>query len=299
MFDVPLSFSTGHESQVQNSGELYNQGLEIELNANIIQTRNFVWNLGGNFTTVKNEVTKLPTDLNGDPIELTTSTRYQAVEGYEVDAWYMREWAGVDPDNGDPLWYMDDEENGGRTTTNNYNEADSYYQGANAQPTEYGGLNTRIDLYGFYITANIYYAFGNKVFDNWANYMRSDGAGGFNTAFGQYASQADYWTEENRNAKNPKPVFLNSTNSNATSSRFLYDGDYLRLKTLNIGYNIPTQYLGNVGLKSATVYFNGRNLWTYVYDDDLKYDPEVRADGFLDLNAAPLKSLTFGIKANF
>src|SRR5699024_6059276 len=296
LYDVPLSFTSGYASQVQNVGELYNQGLEVELNGNIVNTKNVSWNLGGNFTTLENEVTKLPTDANGNPIDIKTSTRYRAVEGYEVNAWHMREWAGVDSENGDPLWYMDDG-NGGRTTTNNYNEADSYYQDASAMPTMFGGLNTRVDVFGFYVSANMYYAFGHKVFDSWASYMRSDGA--YSPAVGQYAGQADDWTPDYTDADNPKPVFGGNKNSNQTSSRFLYDGDYLRLKTLNVGYHIPARYLQNIGLKSATVYFLGQNLWTHAFDDDLKYDPETKQSGFTDLQAAPIKSVTFGVKVNF
>src|SRR5699024_12273914 len=93
----------------------------------------------------------------------------------------------------------------------------------------------------------MYYAFGHKIYDSWANYMRSDGA--YSHSFGQYARQADFWTPDNKDAENPKPVFGGNKNSNQTSSRYLYDGDYLRLKTLNIGYNIPAQYLQNIGLK--------------------------------------------------
>ncbi|MGD8748406.1 MAG: TonB-dependent receptor, partial [Balneolaceae bacterium] len=298
LFDVPLSYSTGHASQLQNSGKLYNQGLEVELNADIIRNNNFALSLGGNFTTLKNEVTELPTDLNGNPIEITTSTRYRAVEGYPVDAWYMKEWAGVDPDNGDPLWYMDTG-SGNRTTTNNYNLADSYYQGANAQPKTYGGLNTRIDIYNFYVSANLYYAFGFKVYDNWAYYQSSDGQ--FNLFFGQYETQAPdtHWQEPGDVAKNPKIIYGGNKLSNRNSSRFLYRGDYLRLRTLNVGYRIPSKYLENIGLQSATLYFLGQNLWTHAFDKDLKYDPEVKASGFTDLQAAPLRSVTFGVKVNF
>lgn len=296
LFNVPLSRTTGHTSQVINGGELYNQGIEIELNANVLNKRNFSWNLGGNLSLLKNEVTELPLDLNGDPIELTTATRYQGVEGYPVNAWYMREWAGVDPENGDPLWYMDDG-NGGRTTTNNYNEADTYYIGGNAQPTEFGAVNTQVNVFGFYANANLSFAFGHKIYDNWSGYMLSDGrvAG----AFGQYATALDYWTPENTDAKNPKPIAGGNNNAWQTSSRYLYRGDYLRLKSLNVGYNIPAEYLSNVGLKSASVYFTGRNLWTHIFDEDLKYDPEQKADGFTDLSAQPMRTLTFGIKVNF
>lgn len=304
LFNVPLSLTTGHGAQEQNIGELYNQGIEIEANIDVIRTRKFKWNLGGNFSSIKNEVTELPVDGNGDDIELTTGTRYRAVEGYEVNAWYMQEWAGVDENTGAPLWYMDDPNGDGRITTSDYNQADRYYQGASALPTTFGGINTRIDIMGFYASANLYYSFGNKIYDSWAFYMLSDGrvAG----SFGSYARQADYWTPDNRDAENPRPVLggtangaLGIGNSYSTSSRYLYDGDYLRLRTVNIGYNIPAKYLQNVGLKSATLYFVGQNLWTHMFDEDLKFDPEVRADGFIDLNAAPLKSVTFGVKVNF
>src|SRR5699024_9643481 len=108
LYSVPLSFTSGYASQVQNNGKLYNQGLELELSGDIIQLQNFSWNLGGNSTTLKNAVTDLPTDANGNTIDINTSTRYRAVEGYEVNAWTMREWAGVDIENGYPFWYMDD-----------------------------------------------------------------------------------------------------------------------------------------------------------------------------------------------
>jgi TonB-dependent starch-binding outer membrane protein SusC len=296
LFDVPLSRTTGHTSQTQNVGELYNQGIELDINMNLVRTQNISWSLGGNMTAVENEVTALPTDADGNPITIITGTRYVAVEGYAVNTWYMREWAGVDPDNGDPLWYMDDG-NGGRTTTNTWNEATEYSQDANAQPTLFGGINTRFDIFDFYVSANLYYAFGHKVYDGWANYMRSDGQ--FVGAFGQYARQADRWQEPGDIAENPLPVAGGNRNSNQASTRFLYDGDHLRLTDLSIGYNIPPQALESVGLTSATLFFQGRNLWTYVFDDDLKMDPDVNPSGFLDLFAPPMKSVTFGVKFNF
>lgn len=295
LFSVPLSRTSGHNSQTQNLGKLYNQGVELTLNADIIREENFTWNLGGNFTTLKNEVTELPEDPNGNAREITSSTQYTAVEGYEVGAWYMKEWAGVDPATGDPLWYINDG-NGGRTTTNNYNKADSYYQGGNAQPTSFGGLNTQINVFGFSVSANLYYAFGHKVYDTWGLYMEN---GGDLLFYGRYESQMDYWKKPGDHAKNPRPILGGNKNSNAVSSRYLYDGDYLRLKTLSIGYNIPVEYLQNLGLKSAKVYFLGQNLWTYTYDEDLKYDPNVNSSGFLNFLGAPQKSITFGIKAEF
>lgn len=300
LFDVPLSLTTGFDGSEQNIGKLYNKGIEIELNYDVIRNRDFSWNIGGNFATLKNEVTELPKDGNGEDITITTGTRNVAVTGFELNAWNMREWAGVDPANGNPLWYMDvldgdGNPTGERTTTSVYNSADLYYQGASALPTKTGGFNTRITVKDFYVSANLYYSFGNKVFDNWAFYTRSDGQ--FARSFGQYQRQADFWTPDNPDAENPAPGL--GLRSNSTSSRFLYDGDFLRLKTVNFGYNIPSSYLEKIGLKSASLYFVGQNLWTYVFDEDLNLDPEVRASGFTSLAAAPLKSVTLGAKINF
>lgn len=295
LFSVPLSLTTGHSSQTQNIGELYNQGIELDLSFNVVRTRDFGVTLGGNLTTVKNEVTKLPTDAEGNDIEITTSTRYTAVEGYAVNTWFMREWAGVDPENGDPLWVR--VVDGERTTTNNYNLATPLDQGATALPKLFGSFDTRIDVKNFYVSANMYYAFDYKIFDNWAFYLRSDGR--YIGSFGLYDRQKDRWQQPGDIAENPKPVAGGNKNSNQASSRFLYDGDHIRLKNLRVGYAVPARYLENIGLTSANVYFVGTNLWTYAFDEDLKYDPEARADGFTSLQAPPMKSVSFGISFNF
>jgi TonB-dependent starch-binding outer membrane protein SusC len=294
LFNVPLSRTTGHTSQNQNIGELYNQGLELEVNVNVYRSRDLSWTLGGNFTRLKNEVTKLPKDGAGDNIEITSATVYTAVEGYAVRTWFMREWAGVDPANGDPLWYIGDDKT---ETTNNYNAASFYSQRATALPNLFGGINTRVDFRNFYASANLYYAFGYKIFDNWAFYMRSDGA--FYGAFGMYERQYDRWQQPGDVAENPRPVPGGNKNSYQASSRFLYKGDHLRLKDLRFGYNIPQRVLENVGLSSANVYFLGTNLWTHAFDKNLNYDPEARADGFTSLQAPPMKSVTFGVILNF
>tara|TARA_R110002096_G_scaffold329006_6_gene523059 strand:+ start:19760 stop:22801 length:3042 start_codon:yes stop_codon:yes gene_type:complete len=295
LFSVPLSRTSGHSSQTQNIGELYNQGFEFEANVDVVRTRDIKWNIGGNLTLLKNEVTDLPVDGNGEDIEIKGSTRYTAVNGYETGAWFMRKWAGVDPANGDPLWYIDGK---GGATTNDYNAAEAAYQGASAMPTKFGGINTRVDVKDFYVSATLYYSFGNKVYDIWAHYLNADGRRG--GAFGSYASQYDRWQAPGDNALNPKPIYGSNTRlAIDASTRRLYDGDYLRLKNLNIGYNVPAKYLENIGVKSASVYFLGQNLWTHTFDDLLKYDPEVPADGDLSLSAAPLKSVTVGIRANF
>lgn len=300
LFSVPLSRTTGHTSQVQNVGELFNQGVELELNVNLVRSRDFSWSLGGNYSFVKNEVTKLPVDGDGNKIEIRGATQLTAVEGFAVGQWFMRSWAGVNPDNGNPMWWRDIvDANGnvtGRETTSTYAQATLYDQGATALPKSFGSFNTRVDFKGFYAAATMYYALGYKIYDNWAGFQRGDGA---NFGFNQYARQADRWQQPGDIAANPRPVFGGNMLSNNASSRFLYKGDHLRLQDLRIGYNVPATYLEGLGVTGANVYFLGTNLWTYAFDKDLKMDPAIPADGFSALLTPPLRSFTFGVLFNF
>ena len=300
LLDVPLSRTTGHTSQRQNIGELFNEGAEIELNVSLARSRNFSWTVGGNYTQVKNEVTKLPVDGDGNKIEIRGATQLTAVEGYAVGSWFMRTWAGVNPDNGDPMWWKNivdaDGNVTGREKTSVYSQATLYDQKATALPKAFGSFNTNINFLGFYANATMYYAFGYKIYDNWAGFQRGDGA---NFGFNQYARQADRWQQAGDVAANPRPVFGGNKLSNNASSRFLYKGDHLRLQDLRVGYNVPASMLGGTGLTGANVYFLGTNVWTHAFDKDLKHDPAVPADGFTALLTPQMRTFTFGVLFNF
>lgn len=297
LYDVPLSYTTGHQERRGNVGSLYNQGIEGTLSIDVIQADDYSWNVGGNITLVENKITELPEYASGENIIITGSYKHTAVEGYRIGMWHMPKWAGVDPQTGQPLWYKNGK---GGATTSDYSQAKAAYQGASAMPTTYGSLNTRVNVKGFYAEASLYYSFGNKVYDVWADYMTSDGQ--FIGFFNQYRSQyKNRWQEPGDQADNPQLIWGGNNQSNSLSTRYLYDGDYLRLQTLRFGYNVPNSLLNNLnaGVTSASIYFVGRNLWTYAYDEDLKYDPEVNDSGYLDFYAAPLETYTVGIKANF
>jgi TonB-linked SusC/RagA family outer membrane protein len=122
VFEVPLSFATQVSSLYQNVGKLENKGFEASINANIIKRRNFVWNVAWNGSYNKNKVKKLSTD---NPIEGSVSITEVGKPTYQ---WYMKEYAGVDPQTGEALWYTTDAD-GNNVTTNNYNEADKRYLG--------------------------------------------------------------------------------------------------------------------------------------------------------------------------
>ena len=120
-----------------------------------------MWRMGVNLTHYKNVVTDLP--LKDMPV--TGVTRLK--EGRSVYDFYLREWAGVDPDNGDPLWYKNvkDEQGNitGRTTTNDYAQADYYYVDKSSLPKVYGGFNTAFSYKGFELSAIFAYSIGGYI----------------------------------------------------------------------------------------------------------------------------------------
>jgi TonB-linked SusC/RagA family outer membrane protein len=294
LLDVPLSYTSGFSSQTQNVGKMVNKGIEVQLNGDIIRTSNVLWNLGFNLTSLDNEVTELPTSSDGEEIGITTSTQTVTV-GQPVYGWDLKTWAGVNPDTGEPLWYVDGQSG---ETTSVYADAGRSYQGTSAAPTLYGSIFTRVEFFGVYISGSMYHSSGNSVYDSWAYYTQSDGRFTYNVANG-YARQYDRWQNPGDDAPNPQNIWGNTTSSNSNSSRRLYGGDYWRLRDVTIGYNLPQDLISSLGVGNINIYIRGTNLWTKVKDPLMEFDPEVPASGFISLQAPPLKTLVGGLKIDF
>jgi TonB-linked SusC/RagA family outer membrane protein len=292
---VPLTRTSGHNSITQNVGAVLNSGVEFLLKFDIIRTTNFNLNLSANFATLQNEVKELAKDANGEDINIQTGTRKIQV-GHPINEWHMRKWAGVNPENGDALWYLNGSD--GETTTDYY-EAEEAFQGKSALPTYSGGFGLNFEAYGAFLTANFYFAGGNQIYEDWSFYTWHSGryttdlyqgVADLRTAWKQPGDVTDVPRQEHNYV---------GQNASRTSTRFLYDGDYMRLKDLVIGYNLPASVTNKIGFDGIQVYVRGTNIWTWVKDDRLKYDPEVRADGFTRLTTPPVKSFVFGLNLNF
>ena len=294
LLEVPLSLTTGHDSQNTNVGEMSNKGFEVELNFNLITKDEMNLSFGGNLATVENEVTKLAKDANGELIEIETGTRL-TTEGQPVAAWNMRKYAGVNPENGAAQWFLNGKDG---ELTEVYSEAQKALQDGSALPTLTAGLNIHFDYKGFFVDADGYYAGGHKLFEEWAAYTHQGGL--YN--FGLFQGVADLnnaWTPTNTDTDVPAVLWNYDRDRSSTSTRFLYDGDYMRLKNLTVGYNFSSDLLAKTFLTGVRVYARGTNLATWVKDDRLKQDPEVAADGFIGLTTPPTKSFIFGVNLKF
>lgn len=294
---VPITRTSGHSSITQNIGTVVNKGLELVLDFAVIKTQDLSWNVTANFATVNNEVTALAKDASDKDIEITSGDRKVAV-GQPIYAWYTRKYAGVDPATGNPQWYLNSKD--GAVTTNYYDPALTLdFQGGSALPTFTSGFGTHIDYKGIYFDANFFYAGGHKVFEDWSFYTHH--AGSYTLLnYNGVQELMNSWRQPGDITDVPK-MLLNSTANNASrnSTRFLYDGDYIRLKDVVLGYSFPSSLERKIGFNDISVFVRGTNVWTWVKDKRLKYDPEVRADGLTRLTTPPVKSIVFGINVKF
>ena len=161
LYSRPVAPSMGYSSVDENVGALKNTGIELTLNGTVIHTEDFMWKLGFNLTHYKNVVTELPLK-DMPPVGVN-----KLKEGRSVYDFYTKEWAGVDPENGDPLWYMDildkDENVIGRGTTNVYKDATDYYVNKSSLPKIYGGFNTVFSYKGIELSAIFAYSVGGYI----------------------------------------------------------------------------------------------------------------------------------------
>ncbi|MCG8412572.1 MAG: TonB-dependent receptor, partial [Bacteroidales bacterium] len=281
LLKVPLSHVTGHSIMMQNIGEMENKGLEIELSSENIKTSDFKWFTDFNISFNKNRVTKLN---NGEPI--MTGSKIRKV-GEDFETFYMQEWAGVDPANGNPLWYAAD-----GSKTSDYSKAVKKLQGS-ASPDFYGGLTNTISYKGIDFSFKFSYQYGNKVYDNWAFLTESDGAISFN----QNAKILDRWQKPGDITDVPKFVCGNSSNSNRMSTRYLHDASYLRLKSVSLGYNLPKKITTKAKIANARVYAQAYNLWTLTNYEG--HDPEAADKGVMDYDLPNVTTVTFGLELKF
>lgn len=299
LFQMPLQLSQGMSSYWANIGDMVNKGFEFTVNADIIKKGldGFNWSVNANLSTLKNVITNLPGgDIVNPPIGIDGAAMSGVIlrQGESMNSYYMRKWAGVDPSNGDPLWYINGKDG---ATTNDYTKAKEAIQGSSLNKVT-GGFGTSFSYKGISLDAFLTYGFGGKIMDQWMGYTMSDGASIANTP--GYDSQMDFWTPENPNASNPKPILdIGNKRGNALSTRRLYKSDYLRLSNVKIGYTFRGDILEKTKLSSLQVYVLGNNVWTYAFDRNLKLDPEISVTGNYNLGIPIQKAYMLGVNIGF
>jgi TonB-linked SusC/RagA family outer membrane protein len=310
LLDTPISGLQGGSSIFRNIGEIENSGWEFELRGDIISNENFRWNAGVTFSTYDSEVLQLADDND----LFVNYARYSGLRvGEEVHTFFLSRYVGVNPANGQAL-FLDEDDN--VTTTNTGNV---FLSGKTPFAQFDGGFNTSASYKGFDLTADFYFKGGNYIYNAVESQQLSDGTSANNN---QRLDAFNYWQQPGDTNVLPNPIvngYNGTTNANnrnvssGTSTRYLQRGDYIRLRNLQIGYSVPSQYLEKVPFTQIRMYFSGTNLWTYV--PYYKGDPEVglgsaesnpdsstrnQIPGEYSLNSYPtLKTISYGIDLKF
>ncbi|HXB91220.1 MAG TPA: TonB-dependent receptor [Puia sp.] len=281
---VPFSFTSGFSSQNENIGAVVNKGIEVTLSGRPIVTRDFTWQISFNIAHNINRVTQL---YQNKPIPNGT---FEYTIGHDLQEYYLQQWAGVDPATGAPLWYTDGTH---KTTTGDYNAA-GLALNKSADPKIYGGLTNTFIYKGFTLDVQFNYNYGNYIFDNWYNYLNSDGQelGGFN----QLSDQLHAWQKAGDKTDVPQLIIGGNNFSNSPSTRWLYNGNYIRLRNLQFMYTFPQDLMKRAHLGSVSIYVRGTNLLSLGVDKRLPFDPEAGINSTTNLEVLIPKTITGGIR---
>ena len=298
LLNVPVPATSGYTIQLKNVGSVQNKGFEFVLNTNNI-TGTFTWNTNFNFSYNKNEVT----NLGGQTIIDNGSARYMNVlmVGQPIGVFYGAQYAGVDPANGDALWYVNAKDANGKivnpkATTNNFNDANFVVLG-HPTPDYIGAMTNTFGYKGFELAFTFQGVTGNKIHLIGDQWMGANGVWYDN----QLTSQLASWKKPGDITDVPEARLGWDNGDQSRNSRYMSDGAYIKLRSLMFSYEIPKRLISKSGLDRMRVYIQAQNLLTFT-----KYkgwDPEVSTD-FLndnvtsgcDFYSAPQpRSIVFGI----
>lgn len=300
ILQAPLSGTTGFSTINSNIGAILNQGWEVTLGSTPIKNDNFSWSLDGNFATLKNRVLSL---VNNAPITPASNASQRIEVGHSIGSWYLQEWAGVNPDNGAPQWYDAD-----GNITSNYADAARRYVGI-ALPKITGGLTNKFQYKDVELSFLISFSAGNKVLNNTRRNWENDGS---SPNYNVGVDATDRWQKPGDISDKPKAVWNNGSLSNSISTRYLESLDYVRLRTVSLGYNLPRSVREKISASQLRIYAQAENLITITgykgFDPDVNTAPltptstssvAISNSGVDFFRYPTARIITFGVTASF
>lgn len=295
LYSVPISGITGVTGLYSNVGEVENNGFELTVGGDFINNKEWYAGLDVNLGLNRNKVRKLYEGKNEIILTNIAGSASRVLRpGLDADTWYLPIWAGVNPETGAAQWYKVVENADGTKTqqvTENYAEATYQTSGAYT-PKFFGGFTADFRWRNLDLNAVFGYSVGGKIYNYFRQEIDSDGA---YTDRNQMKLQDGWkrWEKPGDIATHPVASYNNSSNSNKCSSRYLENGDYLKLRSLSVGYNFsfPKQHIQNM-----RVYLSGENLFTITKYSGV--DPEVTQSVLGETGTSPYpvtRKFMFGV----
>ncbi|MDR1919188.1 MAG: TonB-dependent receptor [Tannerellaceae bacterium] len=314
ILDVPVAYSKGipNNKITTNAGAMTNTGIELSVSATPVKTSDFSWNTSFNITTQKNEVVQLAEGVT----EIVGANDYNiTVPGKSIGQLYIRPSAGIDPATGRRILIGEDgtqvlvmfERSG---TFFRKDNDESYLQGnikqqifGGTMPTYYGGWTNDFKYKNFDLSVLLQYSGGNYIY-NGSTATLSD-MRDWNNSVDMYNNA---WRNPGDQAKFAKPIYSDNTSNGSAFpiSDWVEKGDYLRLKTLTLGYTFNTRNWSKAGISTLRLYAAAQNLFCLTGYTGL--DPEslissndqAALQGGVDKNTLPqAKVFTFGVNVSF
>ncbi|GGW69091.1 TonB-linked SusC/RagA family outer membrane protein [Winogradskyella epiphytica] len=297
LYNLPLPLSIGLDEFPTNIGGLYNAGWEVGLTAHLANKQDFKWDVTLQGSSFKNEITDLPSPfINGSKRWEVGRSRYD---------YYIYHTAGVDPDNGDQLFYMfeiDDngdsvpvlDANGNQETTNDYTETERAYTGDSSIPDFLGSISNSMSYKGFSLDFLITYGIGGKILDGGYSSMMHSGSFGRSS----HPDILNAWREPGDITDVPRLETGSTGLVVGSSTRFLTDASFWSLKNVNLGYTFDKQLTDALNIDNLRLYVSGENL--YIKSKRKGLDPQYSLSGTpsgIDYNPARIFSL--GLNVSF
>lgn len=301
LLEVPVPATSGFTTQFQNIGELQNKGVEFTLNSNNFVGK-FSWTTSFNIAANKNKVVSL---AGGQTLIDDGSNTNVVKVGEPIGVFYGPDYAGVDPENGDALWYINETDDNGNiinpgATTNDYDEANFVTLGSPLPDVIYG-LDNTFAFAGLTLNIRLQGQTGNEIQNGAGNFM-SCGACWFDN---QTRDQLRRWQEPGNITDVPEARLGYGNGEQVRSSRYITDGSYLRVKNVTLAYDFPSRIFGKSGFRDLRLYVTATNLFTFTKYEG--WDPEVTTDFLasniiygVDFYAAPQpKTIVAGLRVGF
>jgi len=283
LMEVPVSYtSTGFGYRWENVGAMLNRGVELSVNADVLRIKDFAWNVNANVSYNKNEITEL---YNGVTEYESAGTGRKMAVGHPVGEFYLNRYAGVNPANGDALWYTKDGE-----ITTEYNESDKVLMGKTYHAPWQGGFGTTLSWKGISLAAQFSWVADRWMVNNDRFFEESNGL--FTTYNQSKRLLYERWKKPGDVTDIPRHGVTPQLDS-----RFLEDASFLRLKNLMISYVFPQKWLRKTNfLNTARIYAQGQNLLTFTSFSGM--DPE--SDSNVYKAQYPMsRQFTFGLEISF
>jgi TonB-linked SusC/RagA family outer membrane protein len=263
LFSIPQAPSAALTSAYMNAGDMYNRGIEVDLHAKPIQTKDWLWNVGINATWLKNQITYLP-------VEPYNSGVHRIEEGHSRYEFYLRQWAGVDPATGNSIYVPTEAalensttlvEVDGKTYTTKVAEAIYDWSGV-ATPKVSGGITTSVTWKGISLHLLFNYQLGGKMYDSGYGDLMVGTSGSSLPGSTRHVDLLNRWQKPGDITKVPRIEDFGNADLNAgTSTRWLVSSDMLELANATLSYDFPKWMIKQFSIQGLRLYASGDNMF--------------------------------------